>query len=113
MSNGWSRKIFLCPDEPTEDDFRPDTERILDELRKSGIPDSEPVRFSLKALRSLYPLCPDAGWKFTVTLAYDGRGWEITHHCPLRSLRGYGKHHFGHAAGRYGKRTGNGPDGRI
>ena len=78
MSNGWSRKIFLCPDEPTEDDFRPDTERILDELRKSGIPDSEPVRFSLKALRSLYPLCPDAGWKFTVTLAYDGRGWEIT-----------------------------------
>lgn len=78
MKNGWSRKLFLCPDAPTAEDARPDTERIIDEIRKQGISGQEPVRFSVKALRSLYPLCPDADWQITVTLAWDGEGWEIT-----------------------------------
>ena len=42
MSNGWSRKIFLCPD----------TERILDKLRKTGIPDNDPARFSPEKIQS-------------------------------------------------------------
>ena len=65
-----SRKIYLEMNPPTEEDPRPDTQRIRDAL-------GEPVRFSLSVLRQLAVVLPDAAWKITATLGYDGAGWEV------------------------------------
>ncbi len=60
-----SVKRFLQLEGPTEEDSRGDRERILEAL-KGEFP---ALRFSLAALRQLYPLCREAGWAVTVTIA--------------------------------------------
>ena len=66
--HGLSRKIFLKMDPPSEEDSRSSQARILDALKKEGVPAS----FSPAALRQLYPLCENAGWKVTVSLGWNG-----------------------------------------
>ena len=58
---------------PSEEDSRSSQARILDALKKKGISAS----FSAAALRQLYPLCENAGWKVTVSLGWNGILWEI------------------------------------
>lgn len=76
--NGWSRKIFLKLPVPNEEDFRPDTERILQKVREREEFRNEEIRFSFRALRLLCPICEQAGWEITLLMAFDGRAWEIT-----------------------------------
>lgn len=69
-----SRKIYLTLPPPTEEDCRTDEERILQAIGDG----EEPVHMPLSIYRKLYPLCPQADWKVTVTLAFTGAIWEIT-----------------------------------
>ena len=72
--DGLSRKIYLELAAPTKEDAASSQERILRALRA----DYGEVRMPCRILRMLYPLCEEAGWKVTVTLAWDGWSWEIT-----------------------------------
>lgn len=68
-----SEKIYLQLPAPTEEDSRSSAQRITDALdARFG-----QVRIPLRTLRRLYPLCQKADWKLTVTLAWDGRGWQL------------------------------------
>lgn len=78
MQYGWSRKIYLELDAPSEADNRPDSQRILDALRQREEFRGMRLRFSRTALRQLYPLCPQAGWNLTVTAGFDGDGFTVT-----------------------------------
>ena len=49
--------------------------RIRQGLEENGYRD---IRFSLEALRTLYPLCREAGWEITVTLVHEEQGILIT-----------------------------------
>ena len=73
MMEGISKKIYLELKEPTEEDSRSGQKRILDALKEQGI-DGE---MTLDAMRKLYPLCEQEEWKFTVSLAWDGRQWML------------------------------------
>lgn len=88
--NGWSRKIYLELPVPSEEDHISDQERILRELGK----EYGEVRFSLKALRKLHPLCRDTQWKVTVFLVWNGREWELTDVEPGNTTN----RHFGFCA---------------
>ena len=66
---GLSEKVYLCLDAPTEEEHASDQIRIIRGLEEKGYRN---VRLSLKALRELYPLCRDAGWKITATLVHEG-----------------------------------------
>lgn len=70
---GLSRKIYLELSGPTEEDYRGDRERILDGLPK----EYEGAVMPLPVLRSLYPMCREAGWRLTVTLVWNGGAWEV------------------------------------
>lgn len=72
--DGLSRKIYLELAAPTKEDAASSQERILRALKA----DYGEVRMPCRILRMLYPLCEEAGWKVTVTLAWDGWSWEIT-----------------------------------
>lgn len=65
------RKVYLELVPATEDDFLADRERIL---RALG---SENIRFSLGALRKLYPTLIDAEYQVTITLNPSEYGWDI------------------------------------
>ncbi|MDO5136349.1 MAG: ASKHA domain-containing protein [Eubacteriales bacterium] len=69
--DGISRKIYLELEEPTEEDFRSSQMRILDGLKEKNIS----ARLSLPVMQKLYPLAEEAGWRVTVSLAWDGEGW--------------------------------------
>lgn len=69
---GISRKIFLEMEAPTEEDCRSGQKRILDALALKGYHN---VQLTVKAMRSIYPLCDRAKWKLTVSLAWNGSGW--------------------------------------
>lgn len=69
---GISRKIFLEMEAPTEEDCRSGQQRILDALALKGYHN---VQLTVKAMRSIYPLCDRAKWKLTVSLAWNGSGW--------------------------------------
>lgn len=71
---GISRKIFLEMEAPTEEDSRSGQQRIEDALAQKGYED---VRLTLKAMRSIYPLCDEAGWEITVSLAWNGNNWMV------------------------------------
>lgn len=73
MQNTISRKIYLELLPPTEEDARGDRERILEQLA----PEYGEVSMPLSVLRTLYPMCRDAGYRLTVTLVFNGSGWEI------------------------------------
>lgn len=75
MMDGLSRKIYMELQEPTKEDAVSAQDRILRELKE----EFGQVRMPCRILRMLYPLCDQADWKVTVTLAYDGQAWEITH----------------------------------
>ena len=70
--DGISKKIYLELQAPTEDDNRSDQRRIQDRLKEQGIE----AKVSLRVLRKLYPLCEEAEWKVTVSLAWDGQTWH-------------------------------------
>lgn len=70
--SGLSRKIYLELDAPTEEDSASYQERILRAMREAEIE----AKLSLKVLRKLYPLCDEADWRMTVSLAYDGEVWQ-------------------------------------
>ena len=70
--DGISKKIYLELQAPTEDDNRSDQRRIQDGLKEQGIE----AKVSLRVLRKLYPLCEEAEWKVTVSLAWDGQTWH-------------------------------------
>ena len=71
---GISKKIYLELQLPTEEDSRSAQQRILDGLEQQEIQ----AKFSLGAMKNLYPLCERAGWKVTVSLAWNGELWMIT-----------------------------------
>ena len=73
MQNTISRKIYLELLPPTEEDARGDRERILEQLA----PEYGEVSMPLSVLRTLYPMCRDAGYPLTVTLLVTGSGCEI------------------------------------
>lgn len=72
-SQGLTQKIFLELNPPTEEDSVSYQLRILNALKEQDLS----VHMSLQVLRSLYPVCDQAQWKLTVTLAFDGNGWEV------------------------------------
>ena len=71
--NGLSQKRYLKLSPPTKEDQRSFRQRILDGL---GM-EEEQVRIPASALRSLYPLCEEAGWELTVSLGFDGFSWVV------------------------------------
>lgn len=73
MIDGLSKKIYLELNPPGKEDAVSSQERILRTLREQW----GEVRMPCRILRRLYPLCDQADWKLTVTLAYDGQAWEI------------------------------------
>ena len=70
-----SEKRYLELAAPTEEDFRSSAQRITDALQDEFGTVAVPVQ----TLRKLYPLCQKAEWKLTVTLAWNGNGWSLTH----------------------------------
>ena len=71
--NGISRKIYLEPEAPTEEDNRSDQKRIEEELKVRGVD----ATMTWQAMKKLYPLCEKADWKITVSLAWDGKNWKV------------------------------------
>ena len=63
---------------PSETDNLPAKERIFRSLRET-VPElrEEALCMSISALRSLHPLCENADWKITVSLSWNGFGWEV------------------------------------
>ena len=72
---GLSEKVFLRLEAPSEEEHVSDQMRIRQGLEEKGYRD---IRFSLAALRTLYPLCREAGWEITVTLVHEEQGILIT-----------------------------------
>ena len=70
----FSEKIFLSLKMPTEEESLGDKERILLALQALGY---DQVHFPLSVLRSLYPLCRDAGFDVTVTMVYARTHWIV------------------------------------
>ena len=70
---GISRKEYIELSAPTEADSRSLEERILTALREKGYS----AGMSLKVMRKLYPLCENAVYKLTASLAWDGRQWIL------------------------------------
>ena len=71
----FSKKEYLDLKLPQESDSVSDQQRILMALRELGY---EQVTFPLPVLRKLYPLCREADFKITVSLAYRGTHWVLT-----------------------------------
>lgn len=72
---GFSEKIHLQMDPPTEDTPQGDRERVLHALEGQGC---RPVTMTLAALRGLYPLCRNSEWDITATVIYTGTGFSVT-----------------------------------
>ena len=70
-----SIKKYLELIPPTEEDFRSSAQRVIDALQAEFGDVTVPVQ----TLRKLYPLCQKANWKVTVSLAWNGKGWNFTH----------------------------------
>ena len=85
--NAMSEKIYLQLEPPTEEDSRSSAQRIRDALQvRFGT-----VEIPLRTLRRLYPMCQNAAWKITATLAYNGIGWTLVNIEPGDTT----KHHYG------------------
>lgn len=69
---GISEKVYLEMAAPAGEDSLSDQQRIQEALAEAGFP----AVLGLAAIRKLYPLCQEAGWKVTVSLAWDGHGWQ-------------------------------------
>lgn len=95
--NAFSHKEFLSLKMPTEDISVSDQKRIELALRELGY---QEVRFSLKVLRKLYPLCRNANFDITVTLVQLERDWVVMDVEPGDTTL----HHYGLAVD-YGSTT--------
>lgn len=84
---GISKKIYLELEPPTEEDSRSGQARIMDALKERGLD----TVMDIRVMRKLYPLCEDADWKVTVSLAWDGYRWVMTD----LEAGDTGKRHFG------------------
>lgn len=73
--NGFSQKIHITLEAPTEEQNQADRERILRALEEKGY---SPIRMSLSVLRSLYPLCRESEWDITVTVVFTEDGAVVT-----------------------------------
>lgn len=73
--NGFSEKVYLSLKMPTEEVSLSDQKRIRLALEALGY---ENVTIPVSVLRTLYPLCRDAGFDITVTLVYRGTDWVVT-----------------------------------
>ena len=73
MNEGISRKIYLELKAPDEADSRSGQQRILDALHEQDTDAGMP----LKVMRQIYPLCENADWKITASLAWNGASWEV------------------------------------
>ena len=72
---GFSEKIHLILNTPSEEDAKGDRERILDALNAQGY---APVLMEFSVLRTLYPLCRDASFDITVTLIWCEDFYRLT-----------------------------------
>lgn len=72
MNRGITQKRYLELVPPTEEDARSSQMRILDALKEKGITAS----FTLPALQKLYPICDEADYNITVSLAWNGSIWQ-------------------------------------
>lgn len=72
MNRGITQKQYLGLVPPTEEDARSSQMRILDALKEKGITAS----FTLPALQKLYPICDEADYNITVSLAWNGSIWQ-------------------------------------
>ena len=72
---GFSEKIFLQLDMPSEDASVSDQKRIQQALYELGY---DHVAFPLHILRNLYPMCRNADFNITVTLVYRDTDWGVT-----------------------------------
>ena len=70
---GFSKKIYLQPNMPTEDAAVSDQVRLCQTLEAMGY---APVNLSLRVLRKLYPLYREH--PVTVTLIHRDRDWLVT-----------------------------------
>jgi len=75
QNTGFSQKVFLKLDMPTEDSPVSDHKRLLRGLAAQGF---APVSFPLHILRQLYPMCRDCGFALTLTLVWREMGWTVT-----------------------------------
>ena len=75
QGRGLSEKIYLCLEGPTEDEHAGDHDRIEKGLKELGYGN---IRFSLTALRQIYPLCRETEWKITVTLVHRAEELLVT-----------------------------------
>ena len=73
MNRGITQKQYLELVPPTEEDARSSQMRILDALKEKGITAS----FTLPALQKLYPICDEADYNITVSLAWNGSIWQV------------------------------------
>ena len=73
--DGFSKKEYLQLKMPTEEVSVSDHKRIELALNTLGY---QPVRFPLKVLQKLYPLCRDANFDITVTLVHREYDWMVT-----------------------------------
>ena len=73
MNRGITQKQYLGLVPPTEEDARSSQMRILDALKEKGITAS----FTLPALQKLYPICDEADYNITVSLAWNGSIWQV------------------------------------
>ena len=76
--NGLSQKLYLEMTPPDETDARDAARRILDALPQN----LESPTIDLPVLRKLYPLCEEANWCVTATLAWNGAGWGVVDVVP-------------------------------
>ena len=95
--NSISRKEYLRLKMPTEEVPVSDHRRLELALHTLGY---EYVTFPLKVLRKLYPLCRNAGFDITVTLAHRETDWVVTDVEPGDTTA----HHYGVAVD-YGSTT--------
>ena len=72
---GFSEKIHLILDPPTEDQPLGDRERVLHALEALGY---TPLSMTLTALRELYPLCREASWDITATVVFQENCFVVT-----------------------------------
>ncbi len=71
---GFSEKVFLKIEPPTEDSSAGDQQRIKAALAELGY---ERVSMPLGILRRLYPFCRDCGYEITVSLVCGEAGWTM------------------------------------
>ena len=73
--NPLTKKIFLTIKPPGDGDYLADKDRIIWWLKKHY--SLSPVTFPYELLPKIYPLCREANWEITITLAYSDSGWKV------------------------------------